>query len=301
MQIQQRRWESRIERAGQYMLLNQKIVGGTIAARKTIQGIAKMNFLKPESVYNLANIREDLIRMEDTIIFNLIERSDFPCMPSIYEKNSPQIKIPDFDGSFLDWLFQQHESVESQVRRYQSPDQYPFYPQVVKKSFLPAINYPKLLAEYFREVNINNEIMDVYINKMIPRVAKAVGDECENFGSTALVDIFTLQSISRRIHFGMFVAEAKFQADREKYTELILNRDVEGIMTSITNSAVEENILKRLMVKAKAYGTDPTAGDQGTSKVHPEVVVGIYKDWVIPLTKKVEVEYLLRRLEDKDF
>ncbi|GAV27633.1 hypothetical protein PMKS-001101 [Pichia membranifaciens] len=77
--------------------------------------------------------------------------------------------------------------------------------------------------------------------------------------------------------------------------------DVDGIMANITNSAVEENILKRLMEKAKAYGTDPTAGNQGTSKVHPEAVVGIYKDWVIPLTKKVEVEYLLRRLEDKDF
>lgn len=257
-----------------------------------------MDFMKPESVYNLANIREDLIRMEDTIIFNLIERSDFPTMESIYQENSAQIKIPDFDGSFLDWLFQQHESVESQVRRYQSPDQYPFYPHVIKDSFLPAIKYPKLLANYFREVNINNEIKEIYVNQMIPRVAKSDGEEAENFGSTASVDIHALQSLSRRIHFGMFVAEAKFQAEREKYTKLIREKDVDGIMAGITNAAVEEKILKRLVEKARAYGTDPTAGDKSSSKVHPEAVVKIYKEWVIPLTKKVEVEYLLRRLED---
>ncbi|AWU77044.1 chorismate mutase [Pichia kudriavzevii] len=255
-----------------------------------------MNFMKPSSVYNLSNIRENLIRMEDTIIFNLIERSDFPTMPSIYEENSPNINIPNFEGSFLDWLFQQKECIESQVRRYQSPDEYPFYPHVIKDSFLPPIQYPKLLASYFREVNINDEIKKIYIEKMIPRIAKE-GEDVENFGSAASVDIIALRSISRRIHFGMFVAEAKFQADRELYTKLIKERDIEGIMENITNSAVEEKILQRLLIKAKTYGTDPTV-NEGSSKVDPEAVVGIYKDWVIPLTKKVEVNYLLRRLED---
>lgn len=259
----------------------------------------KMNFMDPSSVLNLGNIRDGLIRMEDTIIFNLIERSSFYTMPSIYECNSSKIQIPDFDGSFLDWLFQQHEVTESKVRRYQSPDEYPFYPKVIEDSFLPPIKYPKLLAKYFREVNINDEIKDVYIEEMIPRVAKKEGDEDENYGSTATMDIFALQSISRRIHFGMFVAEAKFQADRELYTELIQKRDVEGLIANITNAAVEEKILERLLLKAKTYGTDPALGQHGVSKVEPEVVVGIYRDWVIPLTKKVEIQYLLRRLEDE--
>lgn len=261
----------------------------------------RMNFRDPESVYNLANIRSDLIRMEDTIIFNLIERSDFFTMPSVYEKNSPNIKVPNFDGSFLDWLFQQQENLESKVRRYQSPDQYPFYPHVIQESFLPPINYPKILAKYSNEININTEIMNVYIKEIIPKIAKQDGDESENFGSTATMDIFTLQSISRRIHFGLFVAESKFQSDRELYTQLILEKDVEGIMKSITNAAVEEKILQRLLSKARAYGTDPTAGVEGKSKVEPETVLKIYKDYVIPLTKKVEVDYLLRRLEDPDF
>lgn len=260
-----------------------------------------MDFMDPKSVYNLSNIRDDLIRMEDTIIFNLIERSDFYTMASVYEKNSDVIKVPNFNGSFLDWLFQQQEIVQSQVRRYQSPDQYPFYPEVIKESFLPAIAYPKILAGYSDEININTEIMEVYVNKIVPKIAKKNGEESENFGSTASIDIQTLQNISRRIHFGLFVAESKFQSDRQLYTRLIKEKNVDEIMKCITNAAVEEKILQRLLSKAKAYGTDPTAGIEGKSKIDPEIVVKIYRDYVIPLTKKVEVDYLLRRLEDADF
>lgn len=257
-----------------------------------------MNFSKPETVYNLLNIRTALVGMEDTIIFNLLERSDFRHSPIVYEQH-PDLEIPSHDGSFLDWLFGEHERIQSQVRRFQSPDQFPFYPQVIQESFLPPVDYPKVLADYFREVNINSKIKDIYIKEMVPRVSQS-GEDLENIGSTAMTDIAVLQSLSRRIHFGMFVAEAKFRAEREKYTQLIKSKDVEGIMREITNEKVEEMILQRLVEKAKAYGTDPTLKETTKPKIEPEVVVGIYKDWVIPLTKKVEVDYLLRRLEDSD-
>lgn len=32
-------------------------------------------------------------------------------------------------------------------------------------------------------------------------------------------------------------------------------------------------------------------------QVDPEVVANLYRDWLMPLTKDVEVDYLLRRLE----
>lgn len=37
-------------------------------------------------------------------------------------------------------------------------------------------------------------------------------------------------------------------------------------------------------------------GDEGKYKVDPAIVSGLYADWVIPLTKEVEIDYLLRRL-----
>ena len=47
------------------------------------------------------------------------------------------------------------------------------------------------------------------------------------------------QALSKRIHYGKFVAEAKFQSQTARYTELIQRGDVEGIMDALTDRAVE--------------------------------------------------------------
>ena len=97
------------------------------------------------------------------------------------------------------------------------------------------------------------------------------------------------------------MAEAKYQSDKELYRKLILAQDAEGIESSITNSAVEQKILERLKEKCETYGTDPSLkySQKMQLKVKPELIVGLYRDYVIPLTRKVEVDYLLRRLEDE--
>ena len=53
-------------------------------------------------------------------------------------------------------------------------------------------------------------------------------------------DIAVLQALSKRIHFGKFIAEAKFQAETERYTKLILANDADGIMEALTDSTVEK-------------------------------------------------------------
>ncbi|SCU80076.1 LAFA_0B07360g1_1 [Lachancea sp. 'fantastica'] len=257
-----------------------------------------MNFLKPETVLDLKNIRDELVKMEDTIIFKFIERSHFPTCPAVYKQNDPELRIPNFDGSFLDWALTSAEKTQSQLRRFESPDETPFFPDEILKPILPSVKYPKILASYSPEVNFNGEIKDVYINQITHLISKYDGDSWENLGSVAMIDIECLQSLSRRIHFGKFVAEAKFQADRPLYSKLIREKDIEGIYENITNSAVEEKILERLCVKAEVYGVDPT-DKAGYRKITPAYLVKIYRELVIPLTKKVEVDYLLRRLESE--
>lgn len=94
------------------------------------------------------------------------------------------------------------------------------------------------------------------------------------------------------------MAESKFRSDEEKYTRLIKAEDREAIGEAITNTAVEKTVLERLRLKAQTYGTDPgnPQGSKGVSKINVDAVVSMYKDFVIPLTKEVEVEYLMQRL-----
>lgn len=131
------------------------------------------------------------------------------------------------------------------------------------------------------------------------------GETEENYGSAATCDINCLQALSRRIHFGKFVAESKFRAEEEAFTKMIREGDREGLGRAITNEKVELQVLERLRLKARTYGTDPSLGNNGSGngaerpqgKINVEAVEGLYRDFVIPLTKVVEVEYLMQRLE----
>ncbi|CCF59509.1 hypothetical protein KAFR_0H00990 [Kazachstania africana CBS 2517] len=256
-----------------------------------------MDFTKPETVLNLQNIRDELVKMEDSIIFKFIERSHFPTCPGVYLTKNPDLSIENFDGSFLDWALLHLEITHSQLRRFESPDETPFFPDHLLRPILPSISYPQVLASYAPQVNYNEKIKATYIKQMVPLLSKYDGEQNENYGSVATRDIECLQSLSRRIHFGKFVAEAKFQNDKELYTKLIKSKDIDGIMKNITNSAVEEKILERLVKKAEVYGVDPT-NKEGERRITPDYLVKIYKEFVIPMTKEVEVEYLLRRLTD---
>jgi chorismate mutase len=111
---------------------------------------------------------------------------------------------------------------------------------------------------------------------------------------------------------GKFVAEAKFLDPKlqPKYIEYIKNRDVKAIENLLTDKRVEEALLKRLRRKALIYGQDISEhGEinldniQTTKqlKINVDVVVELYEKWVIPLTKEVEIEYLLARLDEWNF
>ena len=79
-----------------------------------------------------------------------------------------------------------------------------------------------------------------------------------------------------------------------------------SLMDLLTFKAVEEKVKKRVEKKARTFGQDVTlevnAGKQQVTasdseyKVDPTVLSKLYDQWVMPLTKDVEVEYLLRRL-----
>ncbi|PHH76017.1 hypothetical protein CDD80_1882 [Ophiocordyceps camponoti-rufipedis] len=249
------------------------------------------------NLLDLSQIRLQLIRLEDTITFHLIERVRFALNKTIYVPGA--IGIPDSDLSFFDWYLREQEKLQSLIRRFDSPDEYPFFPDAVRTPILRPLDYPRILHP--NNVNINAKIKSFYIDKFLPAVCPDFGREDrgesqENYGSTATCDIACLQALSRRIHFGKFVAETKFRSERDAYTRMIKAADREGIARSITNDAVELKILERLRLKALTYGKDP-AGHQSPVKIDVDAVVAMYKDFVIPLTKEVEVEYLMQRLE----
>ncbi|KAF2227115.1 chorismate mutase [Elsinoe ampelina] len=257
----------------------------------------------PLKALDLANIRSTLIRLEDTITFNLIERVQFPLNATIYKPGG--VAIPGSDLSLSDWFLSEQEKLQSLVRRYQSPDEYPFFPDLLQEPILPPLEYPSILHP--NNVNVNQKLKQSYISDILPNACVQFGraergEAQENYGSAATCDVTCLQALSRRIHFGKFVAESKFRKETDRFVKLIKAEDRKGIDEAITDAKVEKKVLERLGLKAKTYGTDPSLGPQEEQgKINSEAVVAMYKDHVIPLTKEVEVEYLMQRLKGTEW
>ncbi|KDD71885.1 hypothetical protein H632_c4227p0 [Helicosporidium sp. ATCC 50920] len=79
--------------------------------------------------------------------------------------------------------------------------------------------------------------MDIYLQELLPDFTRP-GDD-GNYGSAVMYDVAFLQVVSRRVHYGKFVAEAKFREDTQLFTHLIRTQDREGLMQAITDTKVE--------------------------------------------------------------
>ncbi|KAK3677967.1 chorismate mutase aro7 [Recurvomyces mirabilis] len=261
---------------------------------------AAIDLSDPGRALSLPHIRYQLIRLEDTVLFHMIERAQFPLNSTIYKPGAIPIAGSSSDLSFMDWVLRSQEEVQSKIRRYQSPDEYPFFPDAMSELVLPPLKYPKVLWE--NDVCVTDELKRRYVDDVLPGVCADVGREerpeaQENYGSAATADVSCLQSLSRRIHFGKFVAESKFVKEEERFVRLIKAEDRKGIDEGITDLKVEKKVLERLRLKAEMYGVDSNMDAEAPRKINVDAVVAMYKDHVIPLTKIVEVEYLMQRLK----
>lgn len=113
-----------------------------------------------------------------------------------------------------------------------------------------------------------------------------------------------LQAISKRVHYGKFVSESKFQENPSAFIPHIVSGSRQALEALITKPEVERKLLVRLRKKAATYAQDIVADSDldgraapsGSSKIDVDGVVDLYESYIIPLTKEVEVDYLLGRL-----
>ncbi|MBN1269118.1 MAG: chorismate mutase [Kiritimatiellae bacterium] len=243
-----------------------------------------------ESQLALNNIRNTLTRLEETIIFGLIERAQFCRNAVIYEKGGVGKALK--DESLVDFLLHECERSQAKVRRYTSPDEHPFFDDL-PEPILPGLDYENPLKP--NTININATIKKAYEEGIVPYIC-APGDD-RQWGSSSVCDVTNLQALSKRIHYGKFVAEGKCRLRPAHFAELIKAGDEAGLMRMITDEAVENEVLERVYCKATTYGRE-FEGNPGQYKVDPDAVRTIYARWIIPLNKQVQVQYLLARGEE---
>ena len=167
--------------------------------------------------------------------------------------------------SFMEYMLVGTEILHSEVRRYTSPEEHAFFPEFIPPPLgeLAKLEYPDDLLSDKNGASsccLNSVLLERYVKQVIPMVCKE-GDD-EQHGSSVLADVAVLQALSKRIHYGKFVAESKFRADPEGYQRLVDQDDVDGVMKLLTNSLVEEKVLKRAKMKCATCELSQTPANQ---------------------------------------
>jgi chorismate mutase len=238
-------------------------------------------------------IAAQLEGFEETIITKLIDRAQFKSNLMVYKAGQSGFEGAE-NESLLDLRFRYHEEMDAYFGRFCVPEERPFtqdLPSPRRKVNLP----PSCLAiDEYERVNLTEKIKSAYLD-LVPRFCKD-GDDGQ-YGSSVEHDVYALQAIGRRIHFGaMYVAESKYRSDTDCYRRLIRENNTDAIMQLLTRKEVEERILQR--VKEKVRHIQAEVNREIRITIDPEVVFKFYHDHVIPLTKKGEVLYLLNRRTD---
>ncbi|CAJ2648065.1 unnamed protein product [Trifolium pratense] len=246
----------------------------------------------------LDSIRHSLIRQEDIIIYSLLERAQYAYNAATYDNDA--FCSDGFHGSLVEYMVCQTEKLHSQVGRYKSPDEHAFFPTYLPEPSLPPLKYPQVLHHCAHSININPMIWNMYFKDLLPRLVKP-GDD-GNYGSAAVCDTLCLQALSKRIHYGKFVAEAKFQESPSVYEAAIKLKDKKRLMELLTYETVETSVQKRVEMKSRTYSQVVKLDETGdvadpVYKIKSGLIGNLYGDWIMPLTKQVQVEYLLRRLD----
>ncbi|KAK2973442.1 hypothetical protein RJ640_007943, partial [Escallonia rubra] len=267
---------------------------------KFIRRSSARNGLRPLQAIRYTSKERVLIRQEDSIIFSLLERAQYCYNEDTYACTA--FSMEGFPGSLVEFMVTETAKLHAPVGRYNSPGEHPFFPAELPEPLLPPLR-PILLVhqliQFFGTVtcqqvlhpcadsiNINKKVWDMYFRDLLPRLIKS-GDD-GNCGSSA--------ALSKRIHYGKFVAEAKFRESPASYEAAIRLQDGARLMELLTYETVEAVIQRR--AKAKTYGQEVRINEEEDAadpvyKIKPSLVASLYRDWIMPLTKEVQVEYLL--------
>jgi chorismate mutase len=228
--------------------------------------------------------------LEETIIARLIDRAQFHRNAAAYQRGrSGFAGEPELSLFALRMRYQ--EEMDARFGRFEVPEERPFnrnLPPPRRQVRLPETGLK--LTDYDR-VNLTDRILAAYLD-LLPGICPP-GDDAQ-YGSSVEHDVYAVQAISRRIHYGaMYVAEAKYRSDPAAYAPAVAAGDAERLGALLTRSDVEERILLRVHVKAGMMQASAKAETRIT--IHPDRVRAFYADHVIPLTKAGEIRYLRHR------
>jgi chorismate mutase len=239
---------------------------------------------------NLDYIASRLEGLEETIIYKLIDRAQWRVNDVVYHPGKSGF-VNDNSRSLFSLRLLYHEEMDAKFGRFCVPEERPFNRGLPEPQ--RAVNLPEsgLYIKDFDIVNLSAAILVNY-KPLLHKICPA-GDDGQ-YGSSVEHDVYAVQAIARRIHYGaLYVAESKFRADVDGYSQLIKDKNSGALLERLTRKSVEDKIIER--VKDKAVRVQAEINTSVRNVIDPGAIVEFYRNFVIPATKQGEILYLLNR------
>lgn len=102
-----------------------------------------------------------------------------------------------------------------------------------------------------------------------------------------------IKLVTKRIMLGAEIARLKYESNTAYFNQLIASANTSKLALTLLNNTlndtltdvnIERNILERVRLKSLQYGCNPAIG------------CDIYKDFIIPKTKEIEIKWLLKNV-----
>ena len=126
-----------------------------------------------------------------------------------------------------------------------------------------------------------------YLSVIVPRHC-VPGDAPLEREACLAADIACLNAMARRLALSVHVATRKRQALPQTLQQAVATRNPDVVEQAITNAAVEADVLARVAAHARKAEATPGTID---------AITQFYADWLIPLSRKIQVHDLLSPAE----
>lgn len=232
--------------------------------------------------------------LEETVINRLVDRAQFARNAEAYRAGGSE--FPDEpQRSLFEVRLRYQEEMDSRFARYRVPEERPVNGDLPEPERTTISHPAELAVTDYDAVNLSPQIAEGYL-AFVPRLC-AKGDD-GNYGSSVEHDVLAIQAIARRIHYGaLYVSESKYRESPDEFDQLLNRGDRGAVLSRIERPEVEARILSR--VAAKVDYVQAQVNTRVRRIVAPEIVLELYRDLIIPLTKEGQLRYLATRPRER--
>jgi chorismate mutase len=233
--------------------------------------------------------------LEETIIHRLIDRAQFAANPTAYAPGESGFSGAG-EKSLFDLRLRYQEEMDATFGRYYVPEERPFHRDLPPSRRTVRLPESPLAIADWDLVNVTPALAAGYLAFLSRLCAGAPGmpDDDGQYGSSVEHDVLTIQAIARRVHFGaLYVAESKYRGKPAAFDTLVESGDRDAVADRITRPEVEQRILRR--VADKVDYVQATINETVRRKIDSALVLDLYRDLIIPMTKEGELRYLFSR------